>query len=116
MRSYSALFAAFLILLLAAPAGPVAAGTTPSAGPDAPPVTFNLVRLALYPTTRTYDAVAAVNNHAFLADNHYDSTIPPDSCRNSKCRLPGRGVSGARDVPSRRTRLGAGRVRCDRAA
>jgi hypothetical protein len=79
MRSYSALLAAFLIVLLATPAAPVAAGTTPSAGPDVPPVTFNVVRLALYPTTRTYDAVAAVNNHAFLADNHYDSTIPPDS-------------------------------------
>ena len=79
MRNYSALLVVLLVVLLAAPAAPVAAGTTPSAGPDAPPVTFNVVRLALYPTTRTYDAVAAVNSHAFLADNHYDSIIPPDS-------------------------------------
>ena len=33
MRSYSALLAAFLILLLAAPVAPLAAGTPPSAGP-----------------------------------------------------------------------------------
>jgi len=79
MARFHPLTVVLLILLLAVPAAPVAAGTTPSAGPDAPPVTFNVVRLALYPTTRTYDAVAAVNNHAFLADNHYDSIIPPDS-------------------------------------
>jgi hypothetical protein len=79
MRSYSALLFVLLAVLLVAPVAPLAAGTPPSAGPDAPPVTFNVVRLGLYPTTRTYDAVAAVNNHAFLADNHYDSIIPPNS-------------------------------------
>ena len=66
-------------MLLAAPAAPLAAGTTPFVGPDVPPVTFNAVRLGLYPTTRTYDAVAAVNNHVFLADNHYDFDHPPYS-------------------------------------
>ena len=79
MRNYDTLLVVLLILFLNVSAAPVTAGTAPAAGPDTPPVTFNVVRLALYPTTRTYDAVAAVNNHAFLVDNHYDSTIPPDS-------------------------------------
>jgi hypothetical protein len=70
-----------LILLLAAPAAPVAAGTTPSAGPDAPPVTFNVVRLGLYPE-ETYDQVLALGNVAFLADNYYDSSYPPASYGN----------------------------------
>ena len=82
MRSYRALLVVLLILLLAAPAAPVAAGTIPSAGPDAPPVTFNVVRLGLYPEEESADQVFALGNVAFLADNHYDSIIPPNSHGN----------------------------------
>ncbi len=83
MHRYGALIAALLILLLAAPATPAAARTTPPAEPDAPSATFNVVRLGLYSEEEeTYDQVFALGNVAFLVDNHWDSTTPPDSYGN----------------------------------
>ena len=82
MRSYSALFAAFLILLLAAPAAPLAAGTGTPAAPAGPPSTFNVTRLGVYDFPPTYDGqhVTANGDQAFLTNgttvNLYDITNP----------------------------------------
>ena len=72
MRSYSALLAAFLIVLLAAPAAPAVAGTGTPAAPAADPPTFNVRRLAVYPGDNN-QYVAAWGDQAFLSDGtHVD--------------------------------------------
>jgi hypothetical protein len=82
MARFHPLLAVLLIALLAAPAAPAVAGTTSSAGPDAPPTTFNVVRLGLYPPVAPqdfyYGQVLANDDRqlAFLVHNAYDSQYP----------------------------------------
>jgi hypothetical protein len=78
MRTSSALLAALLILCAAAPSALVAAAAAPPAGPDPLSATFNVTRLALYPTQYD-DYVAADSSRAFLVDNRYDVITPPNS-------------------------------------
>ena len=69
-----------LIVLLAAPAAPVAAGTGTPAAPADPPSTFNVTRLGVYDFPPNYDGkhVTADGDRAFLTDgttvNLYDIT------------------------------------------
>ena len=82
MRSYRALIVVFLVVLLAAPAAALAAGTGTPAAPAGPPSTFNVTRLGVYDFPPNYDGqhVAADGDQAFLTNgttvNLYDITNP----------------------------------------
>jgi hypothetical protein len=98
-----------LILLLAVPAAPVAAGTGTPAAPADPPSTFNVTRLGVYDYPPNYDGghVTADGDQAFLTNgttvNLYDITDPyAPSFRDS---IPGDTGYGVIDIDAKANRL-----------
>jgi hypothetical protein len=109
MRSYRALLVALLILLLAAPAAPLVAGTRTPTAPAGPPSTFNVTRLGVYDYPPNYDSghVTASGDQAFLTNgttvNLYDITDPyAPSFRDS---IPGDTGYGVIDIDAKANRL-----------
>ena len=109
MRSYRALIVVFLVMLLAAPAAALAAGTGTPAALAGPPSTFNVTRLGVYDFPPNYDGqhVAADGDKAFLTNgttvNLYDITDP--YAPSFKDSIPGDTGYGVVDIDAKANRL-----------
>jgi hypothetical protein len=109
MRSYRALIVVLLVVLLAAPAAPLAAGTGTPAALAGPPSTFNVTRLGVYDFPPNYDGqhVAADDDQAFLTNgttvNLYDITNP--FAPSFKDSIPGNTGYGVVDIDAKANRL-----------